>query len=136
MSTTVLELTAAPTVGGVTPPDPAAENNNQYVLRVRAEDPSTASAVVYVIVTVTPVNEAPKFPDDAPTVLRVAENQAETILINATGTTALDAGATGDYAVTDIDADNDTTDGATTVAYRVEGADAKYFSIDATNAGV
>ncbi len=35
------------------------EDNSEYVLRVRASDPSTASATVNVIVTVTEVNEPP-----------------------------------------------------------------------------
>ena len=48
--------------------------NSEYVLRVRVSDPSTASATVNVIVTVTNVNEPPHFVDEAPpTVLRVDE---------------------------------------------------------------
>ena len=46
-------------------------NNSEYVLRVRASDPSTASATVNVIVTVRDVNEPPTFSEDVPTVLKV-----------------------------------------------------------------
>ena len=53
-------------------PDDA--NNSEYLLRVRASDPSTAFAVVNVIVRITEVNEPPAFPDDAPTLLSVVEN--------------------------------------------------------------
>ena len=48
--------------------------NSEYVLRVRASDPSTASATVNVIVRVTEVNEPPAFSDGAPTLLSVVEN--------------------------------------------------------------
>ncbi len=47
--------------------------NSEYVLRVRASDPSTASATVNVIVTVADVNEPPAFDEDAPTLLRIRE---------------------------------------------------------------
>ena len=49
-------------------------DNSKYVLRMKVSDPSTASATVNVIVTVTNVNEPPKFKDDVPTLLRVEEN--------------------------------------------------------------
>ena len=39
--------------------------NSEYVLRVRASDPSTASATVNVIVTVRDVNEPPTFGENA-----------------------------------------------------------------------
>ena len=54
--------------------DPRAKGNGKYVLRVRASDPSTATATVNVIVTFTNVNEPPRFNENAPTVLRVREN--------------------------------------------------------------
>ena len=41
---------------------------------MRASDPSTASAIVNVIVKVTEVNEPPAFDEDAPTLLSVVEN--------------------------------------------------------------
>ena len=53
--------------------DAGAAGNNEYVLRVRVSDPSTASATVNVIVRVTNVNEPPAFDEDVPTVLRVDE---------------------------------------------------------------
>ena len=52
----------------------ATGGNNEYVLRVRVSDPSTASATVNVIVRVTNVNEPPDFAEDVPTLLRVVEN--------------------------------------------------------------
>ena len=64
-------------VGGpALPPGEADEcGNSEYVLRVRASDPSTASAIVNVIVRVTEVNEPPAFGDDAPTLLSVVESR-------------------------------------------------------------
>ena len=53
--------------------DAGEPDNSEYVLRVRVSDPSTASATVNVIVTVTDVNEAPTFDEDAPTELWVFE---------------------------------------------------------------
>ena len=54
--------------------DPGEASNSEYLLRVRVSDPSTAAAIVNVIVKVTEVNEAPAFDDDAPTLLSVEEN--------------------------------------------------------------
>ena len=53
--------------------DPGEVGNSEYVLRVRASDPSTASVTVNVIVTITEVNEPPAFDDAAPTLLSVDE---------------------------------------------------------------
>ena len=66
-------------VGGpALPPGEADEcGNSEYVLRVRASDPSTASAIVNVIVRVTEVNEPPAFKDEAPTLLSVVEKVDE-----------------------------------------------------------
>ena len=44
---------------------------------MRVSDPSTASAIVNVIVTITEVNEPPAFHDDAPTLLSVVEKVNE-----------------------------------------------------------
>ena len=81
--------------------------NSEYVLRVRVSDPSTASATVNVIVTVTDMNEAPHFADDAPTVLRVRENQG--LQVDPLAIT-LEDGETGidddTFAVTDQDVDD------------------------------
>ena len=111
--------------------------NSQYVLRVKATDPSGASRTVNVVIAVNDINEAPNFVDaDAPTVLNVEEN-----------TIALRTGATGttDLTGTPYDADdqdaNRNLEGTSTEAdneedatLTVDGADAKYFNI--TNGGV
>ena len=96
-------------------------DNNEYVLRVRVSDPSTASATVNVIVTVTNVNEAPAFGEDAPTALRVRENA------DAPGLTFGDEDSPVDtetFAVTDQDA-NDTT-----FSYSVTGDDREVLAFD------
>ena len=136
------ETTTAEQLGfaaGATLPSPTnanlstavAQENNQYVLRIRAEDPSTADEFVNVIVTVHAVNEAPEFGANAPTVLRVEEGQVANIYTGLTGT-GLVAAAT--YAVTDVDTDTDATTALdTTLDYEVEGADAKYFTFDDSN---
>ena len=64
-------LTGAPALPG--DEDAGGEDNGEYVLRVRASDPSTAAATVNVIVRVTEVNEAPALDDEAPTLLSVVE---------------------------------------------------------------
>ena len=93
--------------------------NSEYVLRMRVSDPSTASATVNVVVKVTDVNEAPEFDEDAPTVLRVTENEDPPIISLEDGT-RLDAGT---YGVTD-------QDGADTArAYSVTGDDREFFAI-------
>ena len=95
-------------------------DNNEYVLRVRASDPSTASATVNVIVRVTQVNEAPDFAEDAPTLLKVMEN-ADPLVI-----TVGDSGAPVDsdtFAVTDQDGD------VTTVRYSVTGDDREVLEV-------
>ena len=79
----------------------AAADNSEYVLRVMASDPSTASATVNVIITVADVNEAPRFVDEAaPTLLRVRENAAEPVITFGEG----DAPVVADtYEVDDLD---------------------------------
>ncbi len=54
--------------------DPRAGGDGRYVLRVRVSDPSTATATVNVIITVTDVNEPPRVVGSAPTVVRAREN--------------------------------------------------------------
>ena len=77
-------------------------DNGEYVLRVRVSDPSTASATVNVIVTVTEVNEAPHFiKEDVPAVLRVTENADPPTITTGDGVTMVNANTT--YAVTDQD---------------------------------
>ncbi len=89
-------------------------SNSEYVLRVRASDPSTASATVNVIVKVTEVNEPPAFPDDAPTLLSVVENVAPPIIRVGHSVSPIDADT---YAVTDQDSED------TTIEYSVWDAD-------------
>ena len=94
--------------------------NNEYVLRVRASDPSTASATVNVIVKITNVNEPPDFADDVPTLLRVRENDEPVIMV---GDSANQVTA-GTYAVTDQDS------GDTARAYSVSGDDKEFLEFD------
>ncbi len=113
--------------------------NSKYVLRVRVTDPSTASATVNVIVTVTEVNEPPAFDDDAPTLVRVRENQKDDMgnpvvppVINLEdGARSLNAEA---FAVTDQDGVVDGSDGYddTKYNYSVTGADRSLFAVDVT----
>ena len=95
--------------------------NSEYVLRVRASDPSTASATVNVIVTVTELNEAPLFEEDAPTVLRVVENADSPVITLDDGDTLLPPNT---YAVTDQDRSD------TCCTYSVTGVDHSAFAID------
>ncbi len=114
-------------------------DNSEYVLRVRVSDPSTSSATVNVIVTVTEVNEPPAFDDDAPTLLRVRENQKDDMgnpvvppVINLEdGARSLNAEA---FAVTDQDGVVDGSDGYddTKYSYSVTGADRSLFAVDVT----
>ena len=86
--------------------DAGEPGNNRYVLRVRASDPSTASATVNVIVTVADVNEPPRFVDeDPPTALRVKENLVDSednrpIITLEDGETEVDENT---YRVVDLD---------------------------------
>ena len=116
----------------------AADNNSEYVLRVRASDPSTASATVNVIVRVTEVNEPPAFKDDAPTLLSVEENP-EVTDENPEGLPVITVEHGGDpiddppaYAVTDQDGSADGPDGydPTIYMYTVSGADGDDFDIE------
>ena len=110
------------------------ENNGEYVLRVRASDPSTASATVNVIVRITEVNEAPAFDEDAPGLLSVVERAGlpdiPDITVGHDGS-PIDAGT---YAVTDQDGIVTGPDGYddTTYTYSVSGADRDDFAFDPT----
>ena len=102
-------------------------DNNEYVLRVRVSDPSTASATVNVIVGVTNVNEAPAFGEDVPTALRVREITDIEDNADAPGLTFGDEDSPVDgetFAVTDQDA-NDTT-----FSYSVTGDDREVLAFD------
>ena len=111
--------------------DAGLARNSQYVLRVRVSDPSTASATVNVIVTVTEVNEPPAFSDVVPTLLSVVEKVDEDppdIKIEHSGA-SIDADT---YAVTDQDGSVSDPDGYddTTYTYSVSGADGDDFSFN------
>ena len=95
--------------------------NSEYVLRVRVSDPSTASATVNVVVTITEVNEPPLFREDAPTMLRVRENADPLVITIGDGDTPVPPNA---YVATDQDSD-DTTDN-----YSLSGTDRSAFAID------
>ncbi len=120
-------LTGAPALPG--DEDAGAADNSQYVLRVRASDPSTASATVNVVVTVTEVNEAPAFHEDAPALLSVVENADPPLIRDGHGGAPIHAGT---YAVTDQDGIVTGPDGYddTTYTYSVSGADGDAFAFD------
>ena len=107
--------------------------NSQYVLRVRVSDPSTASATVNVIVTVAEVNEAPRFDENVPNVLRVTENADPPVITLGDGETPVRPGT---YMVTDQDGSAPGPNGYddTSYAYSLSGADSKYLTFD--DAGV
>ena len=122
----VTSLTDSPAL-----PEDDAANNSKYVLRVRASDPSTASATVNVIVTVTEVNEAPAFKDDAPTLLSVEENEDPPDIRVGHSVTPINADT---FAVTDQDGSVTGPNGYddTTYTYSVSGADGDVFTFDST----
>ena len=108
-----------------------AENNNVYVIRVRATDPSSASKDQDVLITVKDVNESPEFDEEElkpQLTLYIDENRTA----NTTPTLVLRPGEAVTDPVTDVDAftatDNDGTT-ADTIGYTVEGADEKFFDI-------
>ncbi len=106
--------------------------NSKYVLRVRVSDPSTASATVNVIVTVTEVNEAPHFDANAPTLLSVTEvtqGDASPVIRIGHGNTRVDART---YAVTDQDGRVSGDDGYddTIYTYSVSGPDSEDLAFD------
>ena len=122
-------LTGTPALPG--DEDADEEDNSEYVLRVRASDPSTADSIVNVMVTVTEVNEPPAFDDDAPTLLSVVEKVNEgppVITVDHSGD-PIDAAT---YAVTDQDGVVTGPDGYddTTYTYSVSGADGDDFAFD------
>ena len=90
---------------------------------MRVSDPSTASATVNVIVTVTEVNEAPLFDEDAPSVLKVRENTDPPAFTLDDGDTLVRPKT---YAATDQDC------GDTCCTYSVTGADRSAFVIDSS----
>ena len=96
--------------------------NSEYVLRVRVSDPSTASATVNVVVTITDVNEPPAFDEDAPTIAEGQERTQDPLVITiGDGDTPVPPDT---YVATDQDSD-DTTDN-----YSLSGTDRSAFAID------
>ena len=124
------DLRKPPCVGPSLPEgeDAGAPRNSEYVLRVMASDPSTASATVNVIVRVTEVNEPPTFDEDAPTVLRVRENQKDDAGNPVPPVLSLEDGARqlpeDAYRATDQDG------GDTLISFSLSGADRSDFTID------
>ena len=114
------------------------KDNSEYVLRVRVSDPSTASATVNVIVTVTNVNEPPAFAEDVPTVLRVREipdrEDADGEDVDPPVITLEDGGEIRDnpFAVTDQDGIVTGPGGYddTTYTYSVTGDDREVLAFD------
>ena len=97
--------------------------NSEYVLRVRVSDPSTASATVNVIVWVRDMNEPPTFNENAPTVLRVRENETPVIRSG-------DDDSPVDEDTFDV-TDQDSAD--TTFTYSVTGDDHEVLEFDISN---
>ena len=123
--------TAACKDGGTARPD---DDGNEYVVVITATDPSGATGSATVTVTITDANEPAKFTGTAK-----ADSQ-KTLYIDENVTTdlALRTGAASpgtapvDYTATDEDqGENDAA--VDTVTYKVEGADAKHFSIGGTD---
>ena len=113
------ELTAEDTGDEV---NEAAENNNMYILKVTATDPSDAPATIFVVVTVKEVDEAPTFaPAPAnPSSIKVTEGMQIGAGENPAGVT---------YVATD-------PEGATNeVAYTLAGDDVAKFSLPENGAG-
>ena len=103
------------------PAGAGAPGNSEYVLRVQVSDPSTATVTVNVIVTVTDVNEPPKFDEDVPTVLRVRENANPPAIAFGESDSPV---AADTFAVTDQDADD------TTFTHSVAGDDREVLRFD------
>ena len=115
------ETTDADDLGVTTLPDgltPAVtSDNNMYVLKVTATDPSDSSATIYVIVTLTEVDEAPAFTGtdgSATNPPSITVTEDDDISSTPTGVNVYDA---------------DDPEGGT-VAYTLEGDDAAKFEID------
>ena len=109
--------------------DAGVPRNSEYVLRVMVSDPSTASATVNVIVRVTEVNEPPAFDEEAPTLLRVEENQKDEmdkevdppVITLGDGDTSVSPNT---YVATDQDSDDNCC------TYSLSGADRNALAVD------
>ena len=124
----VITAEATATAAGATPDNEA--GNNEYVVLVRATDPSGASHTVPVVITVKDANEPPKLADgkDQKT-LYAAENVENTGLFTAAALT--DDSSPTTYTATDEDAD----DLDTAITFTLEGADEDDFTIAAAGTG-
>ena len=103
-----------------------ADTEDTYTVSVMAVDPSDAGTTQTGIeIKIKDTNDAPKFPNNAPKELQVAEKATALMKKDSDGnfTVALDG---GDYTATDDDA------GDTTRTYAVTGADAGSFTIGTT----
>ena len=120
------------TTGGATAFTAAA--TNVYILLVKATDPSGAGTTQPVAVTVSDVNEAPAF--DAGSAVHKVVNVVENTVALRTGADSATALPADAYNANDEDADQalggTTTpvDNETEASVTLEGADAKYFTID------
>ena len=107
----------------------------EYVLRVRATDPSGSYGNVNVTISLTDANEAPTVPKTRQTDVTVVERTTALLQPGATADADPVALEATSFVATDPDArserpDDDTDTAADAiVSYELEGADAKYFTI-------
>ena len=128
------DSTALTSVPALPPDEDAGDaDNSEYVLRVMVSDPSTASATVNVVVTVTEVNEPPQFNEDVPTMLRVRENTVPPVFTFGASDTPVGVST---FAVTDQDGSVTGPDGYndTSYTYSVTGTDRNVFAISGAGA--
>ena len=115
----------ADTVGGALA-STNVENNEEYVLRVRATDPSGAYSNVNVTINLKDANEAPEIPKTRQSDVTVVEGGRQLLQPTSDGTSTENL-ADGSFVATDLDQVNDANEAI--AEYKVEGADAKHFSI-------
>ncbi len=116
---------ATATAAGATPDNAAA--NNEYVVLVRATDPSGAYQTVPVVITVTDANEAPTLTAGSDQKTLYVAEIAPTGLFTAAALT----GAPVTYTATDADTD----DGDGAITFSLEGADEDEFTIATPTTG-
>ena len=123
---TATDLAADPTGGAIAAENAA--NNEMYILRVMATDPSGSYGNVNVTITLRDANEAPTIPDTRQNDVTVVENTTALLQPGATA----DADPVGLAASSFVPSDVDIVGGSAeaVVSYELEGADAKYFTID------
>ena len=115
--------------------------NNEYIVRVKATDPSGASETQDVVITIKDVNESPEFDEDAledQLTLYVDENlRGNNVTLRATEVAPATPATLDPYAATDND--NTGTGGTDTgrhITYKLEGGDdADFFTIGPDNDG-